>query len=195
MPAPGASQPAPSLIASTIEELRHHAPFNEMESTALQFLATHLSLAYFTRGETLLTPGQGNVRILFIVQKGLVHGRDPSIADATDALLTLTAGECFPIGALISRRASALDFVAAQDTFCYRLTLEDFEHLMDVSRPFRDFATRRLAALLDHSRRQVQGEYTSRVSDARNLSSPLKSIIARAPVTVAPETPIRTVLE
>ena len=195
MPAPGASQPAPSLIASTIEELRHHAPFNEMQSTALQFLATHLSLAYFTRGETLLTPGQGNVRILFIVQKGLVHGRDPNTADATDALLTLTAGECFPIGALISRRASALDFVAAQDTFCYQLPLEDFEHLMDVSRPFRDFATRRLAALLDHSRRQVQGEYTSRVSDARNLSSPLKSIIARAPVTVAPETPIRTVLE
>lgn len=189
------SQPAPSLIASTIEELRHHVPFDEMDATTLQYVAAHLSLAYFAKGEVLLTPGHGNARILFIVQKGLVQGRDPSSADSTDAFLTLTAGECFPIGALISRRASVLNFVAADDTFCYQLPLEDFEHVMDVSRPFRDFATRRLAALLDQSRREVQGQYTSRVSEARNLSSPLKSIIARAPVTVAPETPIRTVLE
>ena len=69
MPPPNHSQPAPSLIASTIEELRHHAPFNEMEATALQYLAMHLSLAYFAKGETLLTPGQGNARTMFIVQK------------------------------------------------------------------------------------------------------------------------------
>ena len=192
---PNHSQPAPSLIASTSEELRHHAPFAEMETTALQYLATRLSLAYFAKGETLLTPGHGNVRTLFIVQKGLVQGRDPKTVDADDALLTLAAGECFPIGALISRRASVLNFVAAEDSFCYQLPLEDFEHVMDVSRPFRDFATRRLAALLDQSRRAVQGQYTARVSEARNLSSPLKSIIARAPVTVAPQTPIRAVLE
>ena len=40
-----------------------------------------------------------------------------------------------------------LTYTATEDTFCYRLPLADFEHVMDVSRAFRDFATRRLAAL------------------------------------------------
>ena len=164
---PNHSQPAPSLIATTSEELRHHAPFAEMETTALQYLATRLSLAYFAKGETLLTPGHGNVRTLFIVQKGLVQGRDPKTVDSGDALLTLAAGECFPIGALISRRASVLNFVAAEDSFCYQLPLEDFEHVMDVSRPFRDFATRRLAA---RSTRSAFPSASPRSSRARRVT-------------------------
>ena len=91
---PNHSQPAPSLIASTSEELRHHAPFAEMETTALQYLATRLSLAYFAKGETLLTPGHGNVRTFFIVQKGLVQGRDPKTVDAGKSARGVIDGAC-----------------------------------------------------------------------------------------------------
>ena len=188
-------QPAPSLIVATVADLRRYAPFDDMELVPLGFLAAHLSLVYFAKGETLLSPEDGVACALFIVQKGLVQGRRSAASDVADELLSLTDGECFPIGALTSRRATVLRFVAARDTFCYRLPRADFEHVMDVSRPFREFATRRLAALLDQSRRQVQGQYTARVSDARNLTKPLKSIIARAPVTVTADIPIRAVLE
>ena len=145
-----------------------------MDFTALRYLAAHLSLAYFPRGETLLAPEDGVAVRMFIVQKGVINGIEPGAKANADPALTLSEGECFPIGALISRRTSALKFVAAQDSFCYQLALVDFEHVMDQSRPFRDFATRRLASLLDQSRRRVQGHYTARVSDEHSLSSPLK---------------------
>lgn len=189
------TQPAPSLIASTIADLRQHAPFDAMDLATLQYLAARLSLVYFAKGETLLTPRDGVAEFFFIVQKGSVTGLEDNSRSAEAWALTLTDGECFPVGALIARRPGVLTYTATEDTFCYRLPLADFEHVMDVSRPFRDFATRRLAALLDQSRRRVQGQYTSRVSDAHSLASPLKSIIVRPPVTVAPEVPVRTVLE
>ena len=190
-----ATQPAPSLIAATLTELRQHAPFDSMEIEAARYLATRLSLAYYAKGTTLQSPEDGEATRMFIVQKGLIDAFEPHAIAASKPALTLTEGECFPIGALISRRPSVLTFVAAQDCFCYLLALADFERVMDVSPAFRSFATTRLATLLDQSRRRVQRQYTARVSDAHSLASPLRSIISRAPVTVTPDTPIRAVLE
>ena len=188
-------QPAPSLIASTVADLRRHAPFDAMELVTLQYLAGHLSLVYFATGQVLLSPDDGVATRMYIVQKGRIHGIEPNAEPKAESALTLSEGECFPIGALISQRASVLKFVAAQDSFCYQLALADFEHVMDISKPFRDFATLRLANLLEQSRRRIQGQYTSRVSTMQSLASPLKSIIRREPVTVTPDTPIRAVLE
>ena len=189
------TQPAPSLIASTVEDLRQNAPFDAMDLSTLQYIAARLSLKYFAKGETLLAPQDGVSKYFFIVQKGSVTGMEDKARSADAWALTLTEGECFPVGALIARRPGVLTYMALQDTFCYQLALADFEHVMDVSRPFRDFATRRIAALLEQSRRGVQSQYTSRLSDAQLLASPLKSIIRREPVTVTPDTPVRTVLE
>ncbi len=189
------TQPAPSLIASTVADLRQHAPFDAMELSTLQYIAARLSLRYFAKGETLLAPQDGISQYFYIVQKGSVTGVEGKARSGEAWALTLTEGECFPVGALIARRPGVLTYTAMRDTFCYQLPLADFEHVMDVSRPFRNFATRRIAALLDQSRRTVQSQYTSRVSDAQGLASPLKSIIRREPVTVTPDTPIRQVLE
>ncbi len=189
------TQPAPSLIASTVADLRRHAPFDAMELSALQALAGKLSLAYFAKGSTLLAPGNEPVKCMFIIQKGAVTGVEPNAQSGQGWALTLSEGECFPVGALIARRPSVLCYSASEDTFCYRLLHEDFEHVMDVSRPFRNFATRRIAALLEQSRRSVQSQYTARISDAHSLANPLRSIIHRDPVTVPPDTPIRVVLE
>jgi len=188
-------QPAPSLIASTVEDLRQYAPFDAMDLSALQYIAAHLSLMYYAKGETLLAPQDGVSQYFFIIQKGNVTGLESASRSGEAWALTLTEGECFPVGALIARRPGVLTYTAEQDTFCYQLPLADFEHVMDISRPFRDFATRRIAALLEQSRRSVQSQYTSRVSDAQGLASPLRSIIRREPVTVTPDTPIRKVLE
>ena len=189
------TQPAPSLIASTVEELRKNAPFDAMDLSTLQYIAARLSLRYYAKGETLLTPQDGVAKYFFIVQRGCITGVEGKSRSQEAWVLSLTEGECFPVGALIARRPGVLTYTATQDTFCYQLPLADFEHVMHISRPFRDFATRRIVALLEQSRRSVQSQYTSRVSDAQGLASPLKSIIRREPVTVTPDTPIRQVLE
>lgn len=189
------TQPAPSLIAATIEDLRQNAPFDAMDLPSLQYIAARLTLRYYAKGESLLSPRDGVAKYFFIIQRGQVRGVEEKQGAPEGWALTLTEGECFPVGALIARRPGVLTYTALQDTFCYQLLLADFEHVMDVSRPFRDFATRRIAALLEQSRRTVQNQFTNRVSDAQRLASPLKSIVRRDPVTVPPDTPIRTVLE
>ncbi|MBL0123139.1 MAG: CBS domain-containing protein [Betaproteobacteria bacterium] len=189
------TQPAPSLVATTVEDLQRNAPFDAMDLSSLQYIASRLSLKYFAKGQTLLSPQDGVSKYFFIVQKGSVTGLESNSQSGHAWALTLTDGECFPVGALIARRPGVLTYTAMQDTFCYQLPLADFEHVMDISRPFRNFATRRIAALLEQSRRSVQSQYTARVSDAQGLASTLKSIIRREPVTVTPDTLIRTVLE
>ena len=195
---PGAAimppQPAPSLIASTVAELRRYAPFDAMDTVALTFLVHHLKLEYFPQGSSLLAPDDGVAECLLIVQKGAVTGIDKS--DGGDTLAqAFTDGECFPLGAIIARQRPTLTYSAATDTFCYRLDASAFEHVMDISREFRHYAVTGLAALLEKSRQRVQSHYTARVADAGSLSTPLKSLVRRLPITVAPGTPIRRVLE
>ena len=48
-------------MADLIAPLRAHAPFDEMEPAALQFLARHLALGYQARGEVLVGPDSGVV--------------------------------------------------------------------------------------------------------------------------------------
>ena len=187
-------QPAPALIASTIEELRHYAPFDAMDQASLNFLTGRLRLGYFPQGSSILTPDDGVANRLLIVQKGVVSGIDKRAAGEASAM-TLTEGECFPLGALIARRPALLTYSASSDTFCYQLDAKDFDRVMDMSSEFRHFAVNRLAAMLEQSRQQVQSRYTARIADTGGLSTPLKSLVRRPPVTVGPGTTVRRVLE
>lgn len=189
------TQPSPTLLAAAVEDLKHHAPFDAMSPAALQHLASRLSLHYYPEGTQILSPRDGGVGNLFIVQKGVVTGAEADAQASLGWALTLSAGECFPMGALLAKRPTRLDYTAAKDTFCYQLPAADFEQLLDLSRPFREFATRRLASLVELSRRSVQKQYTSRISDVSGLGNPLRSIIRRTPVTVPPDTQVRAVLE
>jgi CBS domain-containing protein len=61
-------------MADLIASLRAHAPFDEMEPAALEFLGRHLSLGYHPRGALLLGPQSGAVERLYIVKEGAVRG-------------------------------------------------------------------------------------------------------------------------
>jgi CBS domain-containing protein len=191
------AQPAPSLIATTVTDLRRHAPFDAMDVGLLSMAATRLRLRYFAEGSVILSPEHGHVQDLFIIQKGLVEGHDPAEPAGTSAAaaLALAEGECFPVGAVIARRATVLVFKAARDTFCYQMEGALFEDLMDRSREFRHFATARLSNLLEQSRRGLQGDYAARLSDQRGMTQPLKSALRRAPITTSPQASIRSVLQ
>ena len=176
------------LITDLVHELRQHAPFDGMNDALLVGIARHLKLVYYAKGAEVLSPASGVVTTLFIVHKGLVQssgGRE----------LTFAEGECFPLGPLMARRPVSMPLVAASDTFCYRLPMAQFEHLMDASPPFRHFATRRIAALLAQSQQHAQHRYATNAGDVLRLASPLKSLIRRGPVAVDPATPIRAAIE
>jgi CBS domain-containing protein len=183
---------ASSLLHATIESLRAHAPFSSMAETDMAWLAERLSVAYFPQEATLLEAGGQPLDTLFIVKQGMVEGEAPE--QAGGRLLQLSSGEMFPLGALLAGRAAANRYIAAADTFCYRLSAADFQTLLGRSRAFSDFCTRRIASLLEQSQRAVQSDYALAQDDETRFSRPVRSLIRQSPLMVKPDTPLAEAL-
>lgn len=196
MAAPNSPHSPNSLTLATVDHLIRFAPFNSMEREHLAWLAERLKLGYYAKGEIVLSPETGEVGTFFIIKQGEIHG-DQGMVRAQDetAWLELHEGECFPLGALLSKRPVNSIYKAGIDTFCYELATHDFQILLNMSRPFRDFCTHRLANLLEQSKQVIQAQYTQSSSEQQSMTSPLSAIVRRAPVTCAPNTPMREVLE
>lgn len=180
-----------ALIAATVDHLSRHAPFDRMAQTHLAWLAERLKIGYYGKGEAVLAPEHGAAQTFYIIKQGIVRGEREGEA----AWLELHEGECFPIGALLSRRAAISHFRAETDVFCYELPAADFHSLLDLSPPFHAFCTLRLADLLAQSQRQTQARYLSASTEQQSLESSLGSLIRRDPITCSPDTPLRQTLE
>jgi CBS domain-containing protein len=185
-----------SLINATLDHLRRFAPFDRMEREHLVWLAQRLSLGYYAKGEVVASPEQGVASRFLVIKQGVVQGEQDVVRAQEDAAwLELHEGECFPLGALLSKRAVTSTYRAKQDVFCYELAAADFHALIHLSPPFQDFCTRRIASLLEQSKQIIQAQYSQSSSEQQSLSSPLSAILRRDPVTCSPDTPVRSVLE
>ena len=185
-----------SLINATVEHLNRFAPFDQMDREHLVWLAQRISLGYYAKGEVVASPEQGIAPRFLVIKQGVVQGeQDVARAQEDAAWLELHEGECFPLGALLSKRGVTSTYRAKQDVFCYELAAEDFHELIHLSPPFQDFCTRRIASLLEQSKQIIQAQYSKSSTDQQSLSSPLSAIVRRAPVTCSPDTPVRSVLE
>ena len=179
---------AAALQDATIEALKAHPPFDQMGSKSLRLLASGLQLAYYPRGADIITPEQGVVQRLRIVKQGRVRG---GAAGAVDVVMG--AGECFPLGALVGKRATAFTYRAESDCFCWELPAEAFDKLMARSARFRAFCTSQLAMLVDQSHRALRAEAAEGV--AGGMLRPLREVVSRQPVSCVPQTPLREVLK
>lgn len=184
-----------AIHASQLAFFAAHAPFDRMEPAHLWWMLERMQLAYYAETEVIVSPEQGTIDRFLVIKQGMVHG-EQNVAHAADAdtWLELAEGECFPLGALLANRAVASVYRAGKDTFCYELAVADFHQLLGLSAPFRDFCTRRIANLLEHSKQVIQAQYTQSGAEQQSLNSPLSAIIRRAPVTCAPHTSVREVL-
>jgi CBS domain-containing protein len=173
-----------------------HAPFDHMERAHLIWMMERMRLGYYAKGEVIVSPEQGAVERFLVIKQGMVQGeQNVAHASAADTWMELAEGECFPLGALLTNRPVASVYRAGEDTFCYELTAADFSTLLALSAPFRDFCTRRIANLLEHSKQVIQAQYTQSGTEQQSLTSPLSAIIRRAPITCASQTSVREVLE
>src|SRR5574343_1783068 len=184
------------MAGNTMAFLRNHAPFNKMQPDALQRFADKAQLVFHPAGSEIIGPASGNVRYFYLIESGKVQARQAGEVTVTEySILSLGAGEGFPIGAVTAGRPSTNHYTAMDDTFCYLLPAEDFLALMASSPEFNLFCTKYIASLLDQSRRQLQLQFAQRASEQQTLNSPLAGIGARSPITVAPDTPLRAALE
>ena len=184
------------LAGSSLGFLKKHAPFNKMSAEALQFFAERSEIVFYPAGASIVGPDNGNVQYFYLIESGKVQARQAGEVTVTEySVLSLGAGESFPIGAVTAGRPSTNIYSAIEDSFCYQLPAQDFLKLMTISPEFNLFCTQYIASLLNQSRQQLQLQFAQKASEQQTLNSPLAGIGARNPVTVAPETPVRQALE
>ena len=187
---------AETLIQKNLEFLRRHSPFDRMEADALRFLGERLATAYYPAESVILTPEDGLPRFFYIVYRGKVQARHAgSIAVTEHSTLTLGPGEGFPIGAISAGRPSTNAHIAIEDTYCFQLPAADFLRLQELSPSFQLFCTRYIASLMSQSRDQLQAQFSQRASEQQTMTTPLASLVQKAPVFVAPGIATRGALE
>ncbi|TLX55210.1 cyclic nucleotide-binding protein [Stutzerimonas nosocomialis] len=178
-------------IHGTMEFLRRYPPFNQMESAHLAFLVENCQLRFYSAGESIIKPDDGPVEHFYIVKQGRVHGERPhSARRGTETTFEITAGECFPMAALIGERATRTEHLAADDTFCLLLNKPAFIKLFALSGPLRDFALRGVSSLLEQVNQQVQLRAVESLGAQYSLDTRLGSLALQKPVSCPPSTPL-----
>jgi len=185
-----------AIHPSELSFITRHAPFDNMALEHVMWMLERMHLAYYAQDEIIASPEQGEATRMWVIKQGVVLG-EQSVAKVSesDAWLELMEGECFPLGALLAKRRVASIYRAGSDTFCYELAAADFHTLLGMSAPFRDFCTRRIANLLEHSKQVIQAQFSHSSAEQQSLASPLSAIIRRAPVICTPETTVQAALE
>ncbi|MBF0611109.1 MAG: CBS domain-containing protein [Magnetococcales bacterium] len=185
------SSPPSRISQSAVYMIRSHAPFNRMDEEHLQFIANHLKLAYFTRGEVILAPGQGVVDKFYIIRQGMVaSNEEQSTSQQLSTVVQLMEGECFPLGALLSQRAVTTHFRAVGDVFLLEMDVIHFNTLLELSQPFRDFCNRPFGTLLEISLKNAQADFYLGGYGQVTMETPLHQVIGRPPATCSPATPV-----
>lgn len=191
-PAAAAQVPSPSLLANFRQELMRHPPFAQMDPPSIDFFLTHCEQRYFAPGDVLVQPSDGEVQQLYFIRQGSVTGVR-GLADVSGAF-QYEAGDVFPVGAAVARRAVTATYSAVADTFVLALPVAAMRELADASPVFSDFLRRRIAGFLELSRRALQVAYSSQTLAEQSLETPLGNLVSRSPVSCAPETPLREAL-
>lgn len=184
---------APTIAAGIRQILAPHVPFSQMEAADLDFLVESVEVAYYAPDEVILAPSAEAPTQCFIVKQGRVRGARPEGSAAATAAPAFEAGvgECFPVGALLAGRPVTLTYTAVGDVFCFVLPKAKFEQLTRRSKAFLDFCTRRLGALLDLSRQQMQASYAAEASAERTMGMSLAALVRGTPVTCRPDDSLR----
>jgi CBS domain-containing protein len=186
------SQPSPQLLANLSRELSAWLPFARMRPEHVEAFCAAASQVYFAPGETVLAPASGLVRALLCVRQGSVAGRKGP-ADAVPAF-EYTAGELFPVGALLAGRAVTTTYVASDDVFCLQVPADAVQQLLATSAPFADFLNDRVAHILDLSKKAMQAHWASDALANQSLELRLADLPARTPLSCWPETPLAEAL-
>jgi CBS domain-containing protein len=179
---------APTIAAGLRQLLAAHAPFAAMSAADLDFVIENIEIAYYAPDEVVLAPSGAVPSHCMIVKQGRVQGEEP---DGQAIAFEAGVGDCFPVGALLAERPVTLTYRSVGDTFCMLLPRQRFMALAQRSAPFLDFCKRRLGALLDLSRQQLQQAYSSETSAERTMATPLGELMRTPPLTCDPDTSLR----
>jgi len=135
----------PKALKPIIQFLQHYLPYKQMSSAHLEYLAMHLEQVFFAENETIISAHEGVVDNFYIIKTGQVSAekiiteQSQSAMSAATSMEILNPGQCFPISALVQKRAVYFKHLATKNSICYTLKQHDFEYLMQQSDFFNHF--------------------------------------------------------
>ena len=182
------------VVDATIGALRRHAPFDRMDADSLAYLAREATIAYFPKGRRVVGPEQGAAMVIYIVQRGHVRGEASGEGVPGLDAVEIGPGECFPLAEVVGMRPAAHAYDAAEDSFCYEVKAPAVAELARRSREFQKFCVGSIGALLQQSQALVQSLHAQRATGQLSMGAPLRDLVRRAPVTCAPEEPLKSAL-
>ncbi|MBX3636786.1 MAG: CBS domain-containing protein [Rubrivivax sp.] len=180
--------PSATLLQQLAAELRAHAPFSQMAATDVEAFVAASHQAYYAPGEIVLQPADGPAPRLLFIRRGAVVARRGVSAGV--AGIHYGAGDLLPAGAVAAARPVTSTYEAVEDLFCLEVDAEAARALAARSAPLADHLTRRVLQLLEISRAQLQAEQGAAALAEHSLEAPLSRLPRKAPVAVAPGTPL-----
>lgn len=179
-------------VHGTMTFLLGYPPFNQMEHSHLAWMVEHCQLRFYAEGESIIRPQDGPVQHFYILKQGLVRGERVLAGQSLpETTFEISAGECFPLAALIGERATRTEHLAGEDCFCLMLPRSDFVRLFSLSPVFRDFALRGVSSLLDQVNQQAQLQATESLGAQYSLDTRIGDLAVRHPISCAPDMPLR----
>ena len=126
--------------------LQQYEPFSQMLAAHQEYLAMYLEQVFYAENNDIVLPQDGVADCLYIIKNGCVSGEtehrirsQEMISSEENRKEQLQPGHCFPISALVNKRAVNFQHRAIKSTICYRLSQSHFEYLMQQSIIFHDF--------------------------------------------------------
>jgi CBS domain-containing protein len=181
--------PSAGLLEPLVAELRRHAPFAQMALEDVACFAAAARQTYHAPGETVASPADGPAPRLYYIRRGAVSARG-GIADFAEGGIYYEAGELFPAAAVVSDRAVSSTYEADGDLFCLAVDAAEARALAARSGPWADFLAHRARRLLELSRAALHAEQGAQALAEQSLEAPLSNLPRKAPVAVAPGTPL-----
>lgn len=178
-------------IRHLVNELSQHTPYDQMAEEHVFYLVESAEMAFYAKGDTVLSPDRGVVGHFFIVKQGRISGTRQGTEGTDDIVeFDVGAGECFPLAALLGERPTRTVHLAAEDTFCLEIPKTAFDQVFQQSKVFREFCVRGVSMLLDQVHKDMQNNAASSLGQNQLLSTPLQQLISRQVICCSPTTSI-----
>lgn len=176
--------------------LLQFAPFQHMETAHRMFIIEQGWLRFYAAGDIITQASDGPASRWYLIRQGLVTGQRINPHDNTrHNELLLSAGDSFPMAALVGERPTRTTYLATDDTFCLVLDRAAFAQLLKASEPFRAFALHGVSSLLGELQQQVQAQAHANLGAHYSLTAPVSALALRTPVTCAPEASLREAVQ
>ncbi|MCG3210554.1 MAG: hypothetical protein FOGNACKC_04185 [Anaerolineae bacterium] len=162
------------MNTESIEFIRTQPPFDSLSPAEQAEIAQTAETVSFLAGEQILEQGGDPSHHLHVIGRGTVRlVRDGQVVQV------LEEGECFGYPSMINQSAPTFDVVAEEESVIFRIPDRVFYKLTH-NQQFAQFFLKNLGARLRYAAQ------TENASVGGELTTPVKNLLVRPPVTVSP---------